>query len=139
MPRPVLAGSPTTSSVPLTHQQRRAIDMLLNAQTQSNTAKALGISERTLRRWLALAPVQEELASRSRHLRQAATLALAFGAAGAAKSLVSMAIGGIPPSSARVSAARSVLELLERACDLEAVLERVAELERLVGASEVNR
>jgi hypothetical protein len=138
--RPVLSASERPgreAKSTLTPQQHRAIDLLLAASTHRNAASALKVSERTLRRWLALPAFQGELSGRARLLRQTANLSLTFGAAGAAKSLVAMAIGSVAPNAARISACRAVLELLERAGELEAVLDRVAELEQLVRSADI--
>lgn len=120
-----------TAETALTPPQQRAIEALLTHETQQDAAKAARVGQRSIRRWLTQEPFRAALARQRTRLLEEAGTVLARGASRAANSLVRMAGGELPPSSARVQAARAVLDLALRAAELDDVLKRLAELEAL--------
>ena len=100
------------------------------AASQADVAKRLRISERHVRRLLALERVRKELDDAARTgLREASAL-LGRGAVRAARALISMASADAAATSARVAAARAVLEGGARLVDLMDLERRIVELEK---------
>lgn len=114
----------------LTPRQHRAIGALLEHDTQEAAATAAGVGVRTLRRWQGDAGFTAELARQRDRLVGAAALRLARGMDAAAAALVAMASGNAPPSSARVQAAKAVLEAAVVLAEFSSMESRVSELER---------
>jgi hypothetical protein len=124
----------------LTVVERRIVDAVLAAGAargaRALAARAARVSERSLRRALALPRVQAALGREARRLLRDASVTLAGGAADAAKALVEMADGTAEPHWGRLAAARAVLELgtsLADFSDLEDRL-RALEMEQTPGA-----
>lgn len=110
-------------------RQRRAISALLSAPTLKDAAERAGIGERTLRRWLQDAAFREAL-----HRAQDETLAQAARQSLAAMGEALATLQGIMADplaqpTARVSAARAVLEHAARLYEIVNLSERVALLE----------
>ena len=100
------------------------------AASQADVAKRLRISERHVRRLLALERVRKALDDAARTgLREASAL-LGRGAVRAARALISMASADAAATSARVAAARAVLEGGSRLVDLMDLERRIVELEK---------
>jgi len=100
------------------------------AASQADVAKRLRISERHVRRLLALERVRKALDDAARTgLREASAL-LGRGAVRAARALISMASADAAATSARVAAARAVLEGGARLVDLMDLERRIVELEK---------
>jgi len=116
-------------------KQEKAITALLNCKTIAEAAQAAGVGERTLYNWLQ----EEAFQGEYRRARwQAAGQAIAR-----LQSIASEAAGALQdvysnkenPASARVSAARVVLELSIKAVELENLEERINQLEEAVRSS----
>ncbi len=104
------------------------IAALLAHATVEQAAAAVGIAAVTAWRWMKGAEFQTAYqAARAETLRQA-TAQLRAGAAKAVKALVEICEGG-QTEAARVSAARTVLEMAFRAHELEDLGLRIARLE----------
>lgn len=115
----------------LTVQESAAVAALLSAPTLAEAAQQVGMHERTLRRWLAdkdhfrralRAEQRAVLATVTARLQQVATKAV-----GALEAVMDDATA---PHSARVTAARAVLELAHERIDLDDVTERLEALEQ---------
>ena len=114
-------------------EQRReeAIQALLASPNVLEASKMIGISERTLWRWLGEDEFQKEY-------REARRKAVAHGLAGV-QAACSEAVGTLrdvmtnaeSPAKARVSASRCVLEMAIRVAELEDLAERIENLERM--------
>ena len=113
----------------MTRKQDAAIGALLSQATISAAAESVGIGEATLRRWL---KNPDFLAAYGASRREAVSQAV--GQLQAACSVAVLALTDISqdvscPASARVSAARTVLELALKGVELENLAVRVEELE----------
>ena len=113
-------------------KQERAISALLQAQTMREAAKEAGISESTLLRWLHDENFLEAYRKAKRQVVQLAICQLQRSAGKAVKILLEVAEGKFNPASARVSAAKTILEMSFKALELEDLEKRISELEKLV-------
>ena len=116
----------------ISRKQDTAIGALLSRPTISAAAESVGIGESTLRRWLkdrdfltAYRAVRREAVSQAiGHLQGACSVAVL--------TLTDISQDVNCPASARVSAARTVLELALKGVELEDLAVRVEELESQV-------
>ena len=113
----------------LSRNQERAIAALLIHPTMTNAAAAAGISEVTLWRWSRIPEFKEQY-----RLARREAVSQAVGHLQGACSVAVVALTDISqdvscPGSARVSAARTVLELALKGVELEDLAVRVEELE----------
>ncbi len=113
----------------LTRLQGRAVAALLTSRTITDAAAAAGVSERTLRRWLAAEPFALAYRAASRESAREATSALLSAQREAVDVLRQCLRDGTPAT--RVRAARALLELGVRVAG-EDLDERVRELEEEV-------
>ena len=116
----------------ISRKQDTAIGALLSRPTISAAAESVGIGESTLRRWL---KDRDFLAAYRETRREAVSQAV--GQLQAACSVAVVALTDISkdvncPASARVSAARTVLEMALKGVELEDLAVRVEELEKQV-------
>jgi hypothetical protein len=112
-------------------KEEAAIAALLEQPTLKAAALAAGISEATLFRWLQ----DPEFSGRYRAARRAAlsraTARLQHASAQAVETLMAVMSDAGTPASARVTAARTVLELAARAVEIEDLQAKIALLERV--------
>ena len=116
----------------LSRNQERAISALLVHPTMTQAADAAGVGEVTLWRWLRIPTFKEQY-----RLARREAVSQAVGQLQAACSIAVVALTDISqdvncPASARVSAARTVLELALKGVELEDLAVRVEELESQV-------
>jgi hypothetical protein len=121
-------------------RQLAAIEALLAEKTIVDACRACGVPERTLRSWLRLPEFQEAYQAEQRARLDLATAHLQAECVGAVETLRNVHESKEVPASARVAAARAVLELAHKGIEKNEqdqrieVLERtVAELAELVG------
>ena len=117
-------------------KQRLALRLLLESKTLKEVACGARVSDKTLYRWLRQPAFRDAL----RRLQDEATgqvmrrlLDLAGVACGTLEAVMGDALAS---SSARVSAARSVLEAVLRFAELSALAERIARIEELIGGGD---
>jgi hypothetical protein len=108
-----------------------AIAALLAFPTLTEAAASCGIGESTLRRWLA-----DETFARFYRLERTAMLKgtvnlLRQRSVGAVETLAEVANDKALPAGARVSAARSLIELAIKGAEMQDLEERLGELEQL--------
>ena len=109
-----------------------AIVALLTSATQESAAKKSGVALSTLRRWLADEDFQEDYrAARQTALTQATTY-LQGVAADAIETLHVIMLDAEAPANARVTAARSVIELALKTAEMNTLEERLTALEQMV-------
>jgi len=113
----------------LTPRQRCFIGALLAAKTVRQSAELAGVCERTAYRWLRSEVVRAELSQRQDAALQQATGQLVEAMAEAIAVLREIMADGGAQSSARVAAARAVLEASLRCAELLDLARRVAALE----------
>jgi DNA-binding MurR/RpiR family transcriptional regulator len=111
-------------------RQETAIAALLTERTMAEAAAKCGVSEKTLYRW-SLDPGFDARykQARSAMLTQAVNV-LRQGANEASDTLIAVARDTTAPANARVSAARTVLEMLLRSRELDELEARLEALER---------
>ncbi len=113
----------------LSARETRFSDELASGTSLADAASAVGISPRSARRWRKKPEIAEAVRARLSENVSMARAILSAGASKAAIGLVDMASGTAPAESARVSAARGVLESTMKLTELEDVIERLAALE----------
>jgi hypothetical protein len=111
--------------------QTRALVELLTARTVEGAAERVGISERTLRRWLGREEFRKALRSEQRAVMVHVTTRLQQASVRAVDTLVDVMVDTNLSASARVGAARAVLDLARDGADLEWITERLEALEAL--------
>ena len=116
----------------LSRNQERAISALLLHPSMSKAATAAGVGEVTLWRWLQIPEFKDRyrLARREAVGQAVGHLQSACGVAVLALTDISQDVNN--PASARVSAARTVLEMALKGVELEDLAVRVEELEQQV-------
>jgi DNA-binding MurR/RpiR family transcriptional regulator len=114
-------------------QQEAAIIGLLTKPSIDAAAKHAGISGPTLWRWLQEPGFQAEYRKARRHALGQATAQLQQASSAAVGALKEIIEDKEAPSSARVTAARTVLEVAVKAIEVEDLEVRVQALERSPG------
>ena len=111
----------------------KALELLADGQSPLAMAEQLDLSVRTIRRYLADPEVKERLRALQDE-RLGALSRRALNEAGPALGLLrSVAEDGEGPASARVSAAKALLEVALRLVEVSDLAERVGELEAALG------
>ena len=113
----------------LSANQKRAIVALLNCPMIGEAAKAAGLGERTLGRYLADPDFRAELRSRQDQTLAAATAALSGLAGEAVGTLAGVMGDGEASPAVRVRAAAVILAERRKVAELDDLAERVAVLE----------
>lgn len=116
---------------PLTGRQVIAIAALLKHGSIPAAAPEVGISERQLRRWAAEPAFKKALRVERRHVMDGVTNKLAQGAGEAVDALLSVIRNAGAAPSARVAAARVLLESARGAISEADVAARLERIERL--------
>jgi hypothetical protein len=98
-------------------------------------AKAVGISTRTLLRWMEVPEFQTAYREARRTAYSQAVAKLQQGATAAATTLLKVMLDQSTPASVRVRAAECIMNHSSKAIEIEDVEARVAELERTAEAS----
>jgi hypothetical protein len=112
--------------------QDRAIAALLQAETIRGAAKEAGIAEATLHRYLKDEAFKEAYREAKRAVVDQAVSQLQRSAGKAVKALSGIIDEQDAPASARVSAAKTILEMAMKAVELENLEKRIATLEESV-------
>lgn len=113
----------------LTRTQEQAISALLTTRTIRDAASQVGIGEATLRRWLAQPTFGQAYRDARRQILTRATDLLAQASIGAVFTLASIMANPQATATARVSAARTVLEMAYRASELDDLAAHVEEVD----------
>jgi len=116
----------------LSRKQEAAISALLVQSTMSQAAAVAGIGEVTLWRWLQIPTFKEQYRLARREAVSQAVGQLQGACSVAVAALTDISQDSNCPASARVSAARTVLELALKGVELEDLAVRVGELEQQV-------
>jgi transposase-like protein len=115
----------------LGHKQEEAIAALLSQRNIEEAAKAAGISNRTMLRWLKLPEFQTAYRGARRAAYSQAVARLQQGATAAATTLLKVMLDQSTPASVKVRAAECVMNHSSKAIEIEDVEFRVSELERV--------
>lgn len=116
----------------LEQKQEKAISALLQAQSIREAAKESGIAEATLHRWLKEESFKEAYRAAKREVVQHALCKLQRSAGKAVKVLIDIAEDEKTPASARVSAAKVILETSLKAVEYEDLEKRISEIEKIM-------
>jgi hypothetical protein len=116
-----------------------AVAALLTQRNVEEAAKAVGISTRTLLRWMKEPEFQAAYREARRTAYSQAVARLQQGATAAATTLLKVMLDQTTPASVRVRAAECVMNHSSKAIEIEDVEARVAELERATEASKRDR
>lgn len=114
----------------LNPRQERALLHLLASPTIRGAAKAAGVGEATLHRWLLEPAFADAYRAARRRSVEHSTARLQSIAADAVATLAAVMRSPKTPASTRVAAARTVIELAQRGVDLDDLAARVAALEK---------
>jgi hypothetical protein len=112
-------------------KKEAAIAALLEHPTLPEAATACGVSERTLRRWLASEDFSREYRAGCSRLLEVTIDALRKKSLSAVKTLVDMSDGKILASAPRLAASKAIIELALRGEELLELEIRLAELETI--------
>ncbi len=113
----------------LSRKQDQAIAALLAASNIPDAAVQAGVGERTLYRWLQDAVFQRAYREARRQVVQHAIVQVQHACEGAVATLRAVMENADAPASARVSAARVVLDTSIKAVELEDIEQRLVALE----------
>lgn len=116
----------------LSRKQEQAIAALLNCPTVEQAAKAVGIGEVTLWRWLQLPDFQEKYREAKRQAVAQAVARLQQVTTQAVDTLEAIMIDTEAPASSRVTAAKTVLEMAIKGVELEDLSARIEALEKTI-------
>lgn len=114
----------------LSRNREKAIKALLEHDTISAAAKAAGVSEATLWRWLKQTDFSRAYKEAKKQILDHALGRLQNATNGAIKALISIVADEKAPASARVSGARAILETSIKVADIESLESRVEALEQ---------
>ena len=117
----------------MNERQEKALAALLTEPTQEAAAKKIGVTARTLRNYLAAPEFLEAYRQAHAQLVEDATKRMQRGLSAAVDTLQEIATDQDAGKTARVAAARSLLEQALRYTELSDLLGRIAKLEELAG------
>ncbi len=115
----------------LARKKELAVAALLSSPTIGAAAKKAGVAERTLRNWMELPDFREVYLKARRNVVEQVGARIQQAGSEAVATLRGVMSDSEAPASARVSAARVILELGYRSLELEDLSLRVGQLERL--------
>lgn len=124
---------PTDSIDGLSPQETAAIAALMTAPSIEQTAAQVGIHERTLRRWLSKDHFKRALRAEQRAFMACVTARLQQSASKAIDTLEAIMEQSDAPAAARVTAARTLLELAHERIDMEDLADRIEAIEHARG------
>ena len=113
----------------LSHKQERAIATLLVAPSVTAAAQQIGVNENTLLRWLKDEDFQAAYREARRAVVQHAIVQVQHATGEAVETLRSVMQAADAPASAKVSAAKTILETAVKAVELEDLEARIVALE----------
>lgn len=111
-------------------KRERAIEALLTERTMADAARASGVSQPTLYRWLATEEFGEQYRAARRQVLESAMNSLRQSADTAALVLREVAEDSAAPAAARVGACRTILDSVLRIVETEDIAARLDRLER---------
>ena len=113
----------------LPRRQEQAIAALMSCPTVGAAAASVGVAERTLRSWLKLPGFQKAYIDARQAALQQAMASIHRASSSAVGTLEAVMEDANAPASARVSAAKTVLEMGLRSLDYESLEARIRTLE----------
>jgi hypothetical protein len=116
----------------LPRKQQQAIAALLNCPTVVEAAKAVGVAEVTIHRWLTTPQFKEAFRKARAQIVDQAITKIQQAASEAVKTLQDIATDLDRKDSARVSAAKAILDHTLRATELENLASRIDRIENIL-------
>lgn len=113
----------------LSRNKERAISALLSRPSVASAAESVGIGERTLWRWLQLDDFKEAYRKARSQLVSQAIALVQSGMSSAVKTLQDIMADKDAPASARVSAAKTMLDMGLKGVEIEDLEYRISQLE----------
>jgi hypothetical protein len=120
----------------LTAKQEAALVALLSHGTIEAAYASVGVSKTTMWRWMQLPRFQSRYKAERRQLVEAGIVTLQKHATTAARVLVQIADDTEAPASARVTAAKTILDQSVSAIEMTELLQRIERLEVLAEAND---
>jgi hypothetical protein len=117
----------------LSRKKEAAIKALLESDTHADAAKAAGIGEVTLWRWMQEPDFKEAFRNAKRRVLDQAIVRLQKATGKAISALQSVVENDKAPASARVSGAKAILDTAIKATEIEELRSRVEKLEKSTG------
>lgn len=121
----------TDGTQKITQRQERAIAVLIASPTIREAAESLRVNEVTLYRWLRDGDFQTAYREARREVVAQAVARLQQACGQAVQTLMDVQADEASPATARVTAARAILELAYKAVEIEELEDRVRKLEGL--------
>ena len=121
----------------LSRKMESAIAALLGQSSILKAAKKAGIGEKTLRNWIKIPAFSDAYTDARRQLMAGAVGKLQKSCSGAIGVLVKVAKDPTQPASARVTAAKAIVDAAFRGTELHEVTKRVEALEDTTGERNV--
>ena len=115
-----------------TRNMEKAIASLLANPSIPDAAKEVGIGERTLWRWLKISEFEKAYSEARREVVRHAVVNVQAAMSEAVETLRSIMNDGSAPASARVSAARAVIDTGLKAVELEDLDHRLSAIEEII-------
>ena len=116
----------------LSRKKDQAVMALITEPTMKAAADKIGITPRTLYKWLKMPEFRSAYMAAKREAVSVAITRLQQAATEAVETLRAIMNDPKKPASARVAAARSILEMAIKATEIEDLEIRIEELERLI-------
>ena len=130
---PLKVADSQTEKTPAAKSERlkeATIVALLTSSSIEDAAQSVGISETTIYRWLKMPDFQDALTEAKREAVRVAVAKLQQGAGEAVDALKGIMSDSKAPASARVSAAKTVIDMALKSTEIEEITKRIDELER---------
>ena len=115
----------------LSRKKEQAIKALLENDTHADAAKAAGIAEVTLWRWLQEPEFKEAFRSAKLRVLEEAITKLQKASGQAISALLAIVLNDQAPASARVSGAKIILETAVKTVEIEDIQVRLTALEKI--------
>jgi len=116
----------------LSRKKESAIAALISLPTIGDAAKSVGVGEKTLFRWLKLPYFQEAYRKARKEIVTQAIAQIQNSLSDAVKTLSDIMKDSGAPASARVTAARSIIDTAIKAVEIEDLEFRLSALEELI-------
>jgi hypothetical protein len=116
----------------LSRKKEQAIAALLSKPSIPEAAAEVGIGEKTLWRWLQVADFKDSYRAARREVVAHAIAQVQAGLGDAVKTLQDIMSDSDAPASARVSAARTMIDMGVKAVEVEDIEGRISKLEKLI-------
>jgi hypothetical protein len=114
-----------------------AITALLSHRTVEDAARAIGVAEKTLRRWLKRSDFEAELAAARQEKYQQARAWLEHGTGAAASIILKITLDPTVSASVRLRAAQFVVTQASKTFEQDVIIARITDLEQVAEKSKL--